>query len=66
MLKRSLRLYPIQALLNALPLFNPLVFQSGNVAAGKGYDHVPTSPNYPRGDQSEIVQDLEGQSRAMT
>ena len=37
----------------------------GNVAAGKGYDYVPTSPNYPRGGRSEMDQDPEGQSRGM-
>ena len=33
------------------------------MAAGKGYDHVPTSLNYQRGGRSEIVQDPDGQSK---
>ena len=32
------------------------------MAAGKGYDHVPTSLEYPRGGQSEMYLDQEGQS----
>ena len=34
--------------------------------AGKGYDHVPTSPDYPRGGRSEMDWDLGGWSRGMT
>ena len=35
------------------------------MAVGKGYDHVPTSPNYPRGGRSEIDRDLGGWSRGL-
>ena len=30
------------------------------MAAGKGYNHVPTSPDYPRGGRSELDWDLGG------
>ena len=61
MLKRSLGLYP-NPLWNTLPLFNQLVCSnSGNMAAGKGYDDVPPGLEYPRGGRSEM--DLERQSR---
>ena len=43
-----------------------LCSNSGNVAAGKGYDHVPTSLDYPRDDRSEMDRDSEGQPRGMT
>ena len=36
------------------------------MAVGKGYDHVPTSPNYPRGGRSEMDRDLGGWSRGLT
>ena len=36
------------------------------MAAGKEYDHVPTSPDYPRGGRSEMDWDLGGWSRGMT
>ena len=36
------------------------------MAAGKEYDHVSTSPDYPRGGLSEVDWDLEGWSRGMT
>ena len=36
---------------------------SGNVAAGKGYDHVSDVLEYPRGSLSEMNRDPEGQSR---
>ena len=35
------------------------------MATGKGYDHVPTGPSYPRGGRSAMDQDPEGQSRGM-
>ena len=41
-------------------------YNVGNVAAGKGYDHVPTSPDYPRSVRSEIDWDMGGWSRGMT
>ena len=34
--------------------------------SGKGYDHVPTSTDYPRGGPSEMDWDLGGLSRGMT
>ena len=34
--------------------------------SGKGYNHVPTSPDYPRGGLSEMDWDLGGWSRGMT
>ena len=43
-----------------------IVFQSGNLAAGKGYDYVSTRPDYPRGVRSEMDLDLGGWSRGMT
>ena len=36
---------------------------SENVAAGKGYDHVPAGLEYPRGGRSEMDRDPESQSR---
>ena len=36
------------------------------MATGKGYDHVPTSPDYLRGDRSEMALDLGGWSRGNT
>ena len=36
---------------------------SGNVAAGMGYDHVPAGLEYPRDGRSEMDRDPEGQSR---
>ena len=39
---------------------------SGNVATGKEYDHVPTSPDYPRGGRSETGWNLEGWASGMT
>ena len=39
------------------------VQNSGNVAAGKGYDHVPSGLEYLRVGQSEMDPDLERQSR---
>ena len=33
------------------------------LAAGKGYDHVSAGLEYPRGGQSEMDRDPEGQSR---
>ena len=49
-------------------LFSNICFYSNgaislNVAAGKGYDHVSTGQEYPRGGQSEMDRDPEGQSR---
>ena len=38
----------------------------GNVAAGKGYEHVSAYLEYPRGGRSEIDRDPGGQSRGMT
>ena len=35
------------------------------MTAGKGYDHVPTSPDYPRGGRSEMDWDLGGWSRGI-
>ena len=35
------------------------------MSAGKGFDHVTTSPNHPRGGLLMIDQDPEGQSRGM-
>ena len=35
---------------------------SGNVAAGKGYNHVSAGLEYPRGGRSEMDLDLECQS----
>ena len=35
------------------------------MAAGKGYDYLPTRPDYPRDGQSEMNWDLEGWSRGM-
>ena len=34
--------------------------------AGKGYDYVPTNPDYPSGGQSEMDLDLGGWSWGMT
>ena len=36
---------------------------SGNVAGGKGLDHVPAGLEYPEDGRSEIDRDPEGQSR---
>ena len=38
----------------------------GNAVSRKGYDHVPTSPDYPRGGPLEMDWDLGGWSRGMT
>ena len=58
---------PTQPLWNALPIVQlARISDPGNVEAGKGYDHVPTSPYYPRGGRSEIYWDLGGWSRGMT
>ena len=35
------------------------------MAAGKGYDHVPTSPDYPRGGRSVMDWELGGWSRGL-
>ena len=35
------------------------------MTAGQGYDHVPTSQDYPRGGRSEMDCDLEGWPRGM-
>ena len=35
------------------------------MAAVKGYDHVPTGPDYPKGGRLEMDQDPGGQSRGM-
>ena len=37
----------------------------GNVATGKGYDNVSTSPDYPSGGQTELDRDLRDWSRSM-
>ena len=37
----------------------------GNAATGKGYNHVPTSPDYPRGGRSDLDWDLGGWSSGM-
>ena len=61
MLKRSLGLYPLHPLWNAL-----FIVQLASVpiremlTAGKGYDHVPSSQAYPRGGQSEMGWNLGG------
>ena len=47
-------------------MFNQQMIKFGNAAAGKGYDHVSSGLKYPRGGQSEMDRDPEGQSRVMT
>ena len=64
MLKRSLGLYPPHPLWNELPIFQ-LASVTENVAAGKGHDHLPTSPDCPSGNRSEMDWDLGGWSRSM-
>ena len=69
MFKRSLGLYPPHPLWNALAIdqLAPIRYSSpGIVAAGKGYDHVPTSPDYHRGGRLEMDWDLVGWSKGMT
>ena len=62
MIKRSLGLYSTP-LWNELPFSTSWCSKSGNVAAGKGYNHVPASLEYPRGGRSEMDRDPEGQPR---
>ena len=62
MLKRNLGLYP-HPLVGCIAIVQPASVQTGNVAAGKGYNHVSGGLEYPRGDRSEIDGNPEGQSR---
>ena len=57
MLKRSLGCTPPPC------EYIAIVSNSGNVATGKGYDHVPAGLDYPRGGRSEMNTDPERQSR---
>ena len=38
---------------------------SGNVAAGTGYDHVPGGLEHPKGGRTEMEWDPKGQSRGL-
>ena len=61
MLKRSWDCIP--PLVEYIAIDQPASVQnSGNVAAGKGYDHVSAGLEYPRGGRSEMDRDPEGQS----
>ena len=56
---------PTHPLWNALPIRTSQCSNPGNMVVGKGYDHVPTSPDYPRGGRSEMDWDLGGSNRTM-
>ena len=62
MLKRSLGLYPTPRGIHC-HCSTSKCSNSGNVAAGKGYNHVIAVLENPRGSRSEMDRDLEGQSR---
>ena len=59
MLKRSLGLYPI----HGIHCSTSLCSNSGNVSAGKVYDHLSAGLEYHRDGRSEMDRDKEGQSR---
>ena len=65
MLKRSLGLYPTPCGMHC-HCSTSLCSNLGNVAAGKGYDHAPTSLDYPRDGRREMDRGPEGQSRGKT
>ena len=62
MLKRTLWLYPTSSGIHCHCSTSKWL-NLGNVAAEKGYDHVPTSLEYPRVGRSEMDRDPEDQSR---
>ena len=62
MLERSLGLYPTPCGIHC-HCSTSLCSNSGNVAVGKGRDHIPADLEYLRDDRSEMDLDLERQSR---
>ena len=62
LLKRSLGLYPTFCGIHC-HCSTSKCSNAENAAAGKGYDHVSISLEFPKGGRSEIYRDQEGQSR---